>query len=57
MRSRRVLCKSSQGFNVPPEYCNKDEEPIHFEQCSAEGPCRPVWHATQWSNVRNVLAS
>lgn len=49
IRSRTVICRNSEGIEVPAGHCNKNEEPTSFEQCQVLGPCKPTWHATEWS--------
>lgn len=51
IRSRTVICRNSEGIEVPAGHCNKNEEPTSFEQCQVLGPCKPTWHATEWSKV------
>eukprot|EP00111_Clytia_hemisphaerica_P018929 TCONS_00055972-protein len=50
MRMRQVTCENSEGFEVPASFCDKENEPKHYEECTAEeGECKPRWQTTMWS--------
>lgn len=54
MSTRMVYCVSitDKTKKYPDELCDVSSRPINEKNCSSDVLCPPMWHASQWSKVR-----
>lgn len=54
MSTRMVYCVgiSNKQQKYPDELCNNSSRPISKKECFSEAVCPAMWHASQWSKVR-----
>jgi len=54
MSTRMVYCVSikDKTKKYPDELCDASSRPINEKNCSSDVLCPPMWHASQWSKVR-----
>ena len=54
MSTRMVYCVSitDKTKKYPDELCDFSSRPINEKNCSSDVLCPPMWHASQWSKVR-----
>ena len=54
MSTRMVYCVgiSNKEQKYPDELCDNSSRPISKKECFSEEVCPAMWHASQWSKVR-----
>lgn len=54
MSTRMVYCVgiSNKEQKYPDELCDNSSQPISKKECFSEEVCPAMWHASQWSKVR-----